>query len=201
MLPFNMSVEDGGTPLHEVVLCCHCSAYNCCSQFVNVGVVSYNTTVVTMTLQCSSSWTQCRRCPGDRELFTLDWCVDLWCLCLLLSRVSLSLLRWSLYSAKASNLCWVRSCSLSLRAACRSRCVSLSLWSLVSRLCEPVDKSWSFLSWLGEGAFKNWLNFVGCPALSSDEDSTENNIIQLQWVILHCLYMPSLLSDSTVYTW
>jgi len=169
-----MSVEDGGTLLHEVVLCCHCSACNCCSQVVNVK----HSTVTTQLLLwwhrvASSSWIQWRRCPGDRELFTFDWCVDLWCLCLLLSPVSLSLLRWSLYSAKASNLCWVRSCSLSLRAACRSRCSSLSLRALLSRLCELVDKSWSLLSWLGEGAFKNWLNFVGCPPSSSDEDSTK----------------------------
>jgi len=120
-------------------------------------------------------WSQCLRWPGDREFLDLsddDLCWE----CTVLSRLSLSLPGWSPYSANASNLCWVSaySCSLarSLRPACRSLRLSLSLRSLLASLWPSLDDGWSVFSGVGEGAFKNWLNFVGCATSSSDEEST-----------------------------
>jgi len=130
-------------------------------------------------LLLQQSGSQCRLCPGDRALFTLDWCVDLWW-CLPLSRTFLSLLLgWSPYCANASNLCCVDSCS---RSICRLlRVVSWRLrWSslsLQSLLCAFVNESRSLFSWLGDGAFRNWLSLVGCSPSSSDEESIENKYI------------------------
>jgi len=115
-----------------------------------------------------ADYTQCRRCPGDREFFILDWCEDLWW-CRLLSLMSLSLLGWSLYWANASNLCWVDTCCLSLGRLLSAD--SRSLRSLRSSLSASVE-SLLLVFWL-----KNWLNFVGSPTSSSDEESITNDNI------------------------